>query len=129
MYNVKELPHLPIAISCQQKKLTVSEGPYNPPTDYIFCKRTRKPFKGHTNKNCPVRIAYRKDKLGENYTESENYNRDHDTTQSGQTYSKSTSIPAPGQQRSRYPSQNIPSTNQNKYSKSTHNNNRGLIRI
>ena len=85
-------------------------------------------FQGHTSMNCIAKAAYLKEKFGDNYTENSKFNNNRDTTQSGQTYNKPTSIPAPGQQKSQYQSQNKSLVIQNKYSKPTYNNNRGIFK-
>ena len=74
--------------------------------------------------NCPAKVAYLKDKSGENFIEHKNYNRDRDSSQSGQTSNKPTPIPAPGQQKSQYQPTKKPSTAQNKNNKPNYNNNR-----
>ena len=86
------------------------------------------PFKGHTNKDCLAKAAYFKEKFGDNYTENKKFNRGRDTTQSGQTYNKPTSIPAPGHQKCQCQSQNESLVIQNNYSKPTYNNNRGTFK-
>ena len=104
------------------------EDRFNSDKDCVFCKRMHLPFKGHTNKNCQAKSAYLKLKYGDNIPEQKKYNQDRDTTQSGQTYNKPTQIPAPGQQKSQYQSQNKSLAVQNKYSKPTYNNNRGTFK-
>ena len=54
--------------SNSKRRHSVFEDNYNSLTDCISCKRHRLLFKGHTNKNCPAKISYLKEKLGENYT-------------------------------------------------------------
>ena len=55
-----------------KRKHTDSEEPYNPLTECISCKRIRKPYKGHSNKNCQAKIAYLKDKLGKTTLRTKN---------------------------------------------------------
>ena len=62
--------------------------------------------------------------LCDNFTEHQNFNRDLDATQPGQTYNKPTSIPATDQQKSQYQSQNT----QTKNNKPTYNKNRGCFK-